>query len=152
MTAREKWRRLGESDLAGTVSQKEIDVYRRSEPVDGSDPVAALLERTGRMIRGYMRSVPQIRTDPHDEASIPEGLVNAACDYAAFDVLKRQPLPISEDRRAARRDAIALFAKIAERKFIPSSWAGEDAGATPAAARQAIKSRRRVRADGLNGY
>ena len=46
------WRTVSETDLAATLSQAEIDAYRASGPIDGSDRVGALLERTVATVRG----------------------------------------------------------------------------------------------------
>ena len=62
-------------------------------------------------------------------------LVPPALDYAAFDLLKRFRLPIPEDRREARRQAIDLFARVAERKLaVEPDGEGEEAGASPSTA------------------
>ena len=113
------WRRLTKADLAGTLSQKEIDVYRQSAPA-GSDPVAGLLSRTAEMVRGYCRAGRSVRV-PADDGLVPESLVSAACDYAAFDVLKRFPTPVGEDRRRARDQALELFKAVAAGNVIPES-------------------------------
>ncbi len=102
------WRTLQISDLTATLSQAELDAFRRSAGYDGQDPCDALLSRTAEMIRGYCKANPQVSICP-DGGTIPEALVSAACDYAAYDVLKRMPVDVGEDRRRARTEAIQLF-------------------------------------------
>ena len=47
------WRAVDENDLAATLSQREIDAFRRSGGVDGSDPMVRLLSRTVAFVRGF---------------------------------------------------------------------------------------------------
>lgn len=120
------WRDLTETDLAGTLSEKEIAAYRQSAAgAEGGDPIAALLTRTARLVRSYIRAGGRVSL-PSDDASIPEAMVSPACDYAAFDVLKRMPVAVGEDRRRAREQAISLFERLAEGRVVPESPDGED--------------------------
>lgn len=105
------WRQPTESDLVATLSAREVEAYRRSAEF-ASDPVSALLLRTGEMARGYLRQ-SGVAMSPV-AASIPEGLVSAVCDYAAFDILKRLPTAVGEDRRRARDEAVKLFEAVAK--------------------------------------
>ena len=127
------WRTLKKADLAATLSQKEIDAYQQSAAPSGgrADPVADLLGRTAEMVRGYCRANRSLRVSPVP-GTIPESLVSPAMDYAAFDVLKRMPTPISEPRQKARDAAVALFERVADGDFTPED--AEDAGETPASA------------------
>lgn len=108
------WCELTESDLLCSVSQKEVDTYRQSMPWD-QDGVSGLLARTAKYVRGCIVSGARITALPPDN-TIPASLVSAAVDYAAYDLLKRFPVAVSEDRRRARADARALFDAIAEGK------------------------------------
>ena len=119
------WRRLTKADLGATISQKEIDAYRQSAPA-GTDAVADLLSRTAEMARGYCRANRAVKL-PADGESVPGSLVAACCDYAAYDVLKRQPVPVGEDRRLAREQAVELFKAVARGDVTPES-ADEEAG------------------------
>lgn len=123
------WRTLTKRDLEGTLSQKELDAYRQS--AGGSRPIEDLLERTAEMCRGYCRAGRSVRV-PVEEGLVPESLISACCDYAAYDVLKRMPVPVNEDRRLARTQALELFQAVAKGEVIPESY---DASADdPAAA------------------
>lgn len=129
------WRTLTEQDLAATLSQDEIGKYRRSHP-DGADPVSDLLSRTAELVRAYCRANRSVRV-PASAGLVPESLVSPAMDYAAFDVLKRLPLKVGEDRRKARDDAVALLEAVAAGRVTPESADDElDAAAagSPAAA------------------
>lgn len=122
------WRQLTIADIAGTLSAAELDAFSKSNGGSGTDPVADLLMRTANLVRSYIRtnkSVAQSSTP----GTIPESLVSPACDYAAFDVLKRLNRTINEDRRRAREDAIALFDRVAAGKVeVEQGEEGIDAG------------------------
>lgn len=130
------WCELTESDLLCTISRKELDTYRQSMPWS-QDCVAGLLARTAQYVRGCIASGGRIANIPSGNL-IPASLVGAAVDYAAYDLLKRFPVQVSEDRRRARSDAKALFDAIAEgKRTVESPDASSDDGApavTPIAA------------------
>lgn len=108
------WRTVTESDLAATLSQKEIDVYRQSSAPDGSDPVRRLIGSTVDYVRGCVAAGGPVRMGP--PGTIPRGLVIPAMDYAMGKVLVRLNISLNEDRREALRRAVELFAQIAEGK------------------------------------
>lgn len=126
------WRTLTFDDIAATLSSRELEAFRQSSPIGGDDPVDALLSRTAGLVRSYIRANGHVGLS-RVPASLPESLISPACDYAAFDILKRMPVPISEDRRRAREQAIALFEKIARREVTPEPDHPDD-GAGQAAA------------------
>ncbi len=130
------WCELTESDLLCSVSQKEVDTYRQSMPWD-QDCVSGLLTRTAKYVRGCIVSGARITALPPGN-TIPASLVSAAVDYAAYDLLKRFPVAVSEDRRRARSDAKTLFDTIAEgKRTVESPDSSSDDGApavTPIAA------------------
>lgn len=108
------WRTVSEADLAATLAQREIDVYRQSSALDGSDPVERLLGSTVDYVRGCIASGGPTRMGP--ARTIPRGLVIPAMDFAMGKVLVRINVPLNEDRREALRKAEELFAGIAEGK------------------------------------
>ncbi len=118
------WRTVDENDLAATLSQKEIDKFRRDVPADGSDAVARLLERTVSAVRGWIGCNPAVRMGP--KGTIPCCLVSPAMDYAALDVLKRVDIDPTEARREARRKAEELFEKIATGQLGCESYAEDE--------------------------
>lgn len=127
------WRALTEGDLAAYLSRTEVDAYRRSADYT-ADAVASILAATGSLVRAHVRS-GGVRVSPASAPAIPEALVPPAVDYAAFDLLKRFRIPVTEDRREARRQAIDLFARVAARKLAVEPEAeGEEAGASPSTA------------------
>lgn len=129
------WRTVDETDLAATVSQSEIEAFCKDGPLDGSDPVARLLESTVETVRGYLSCNGALKMGPAQ--TIPRGLVIPAMDFAAAKVLNRIGVPLSEDRRKALEKAETLFEKISQGAITPESYSEDGAGddsARPASA------------------
>ena len=124
------WRQPQLKDIAATLSQKELDAYRQAPDfASGADPVTDLLARTAAFVRGKIRANGRVKMSP-DPLEIPASLVSTAMDYAAYDVLKRQPVKMTEERQRAREQAIAELDKVARREVMPEDYqGGEDAGA-----------------------
>ena len=114
------WRTISETDLASSLSQEEVDKYRRSSPRDGADPVARLLASTVETVRGYVACNGAVRMGP--AGTIPGGLVIPAMDYAMGKVLVRQNIALNDDRREALRKAQERFEAIAAGKITPESY------------------------------
>lgn len=114
------WRTVSETDLAATIAQGEIDAYRASGPVDGSDRVEALLGRTVSTVRGWISCNGSVRMGPL--GTLPLSLISPAMDYAAYDLLKSQNIEANETRTRARERAEQLFEKIATGVFKPESY------------------------------
>ena len=122
------WRKPTVADIAATLSQNELDAYRQlPEFKSGADPIEALLSRTVSYVRAKIRRNGQVRMSPSAD-ELPESLISPAMDYAAFDILKRQPVNMTEERRQAREQAIAEFERVADGRSTPESYeGGEDA-------------------------
>ena len=114
------WREVDENDLAATLSQGEIDAFRQDGALDGSDPVARLLESTVSLVRSYCSMNGSVRMGP--PGTIPCALVIPAMDYAMAKVLNRLAVPLSEDRRSALRKAEETFDNIAKGVITPESY------------------------------
>ena len=110
-------------DLTATVSAAEITAF--GECADFTDAVDAILARTVSFVRGFVRA-GRVRLAA-DAGSIPASLLAPAIDYAASDLLKRFNVPMSEDRRKARADALALFEKVAARQLAVEPADGAEA-------------------------
>lgn len=129
------WRTVDENDLAATISQSEIDAFRRDGATDGSDAVARLLDSTVSYVRSFCTMNGRVKMGP--DGTIPAGLVVPAMDYASAKVLKRIDVPLNEDRRAALKRAEELFEKISQGAITPESYAADgqlDDDARPASA------------------
>ena len=124
------WIKPTRDDLTATTSADEVAAFGGS--ADFSDAVDAILARTADLVRGYVRAggakVPAV------PGTIPPSLLAPAMDYAAFDLLKRFNIPVSEDRRRARADAIDLLEKVAERKIAVEPADDEEPAAAAVAA------------------
>jgi hypothetical protein len=115
------WRKPTLEDIAATLSAKELEAFRSSTSFEAGDPVEALIQRTAEMVRSYCRANRALKVSPA-EGELPESLISPAMDYAAFDILKRLPLAIGEDRRKARDSALELFEKVSQNKITPESF------------------------------
>lgn len=116
------WRRPELRDIAAKLNQRELDAYRQHPDfASAADPVADLLEMTAESVRGFCRSNRQIRMSP-EAGSIPEGLLAFAMDIAAYDVLTRINVKVSEDRKAKWEKALEWLEKVAAGTLTPESW------------------------------
>lgn len=122
------WRVCTLTDISATLSQDELDAYRRSAGFDGSDPVEELLTRTADLVRGYCAAGNVAMSPTVHE--IPESLVSPAMDYAAVDILKRLPITVSETRLRAREQALQLFREIASGDYRPEPYGEDPPGST----------------------
>jgi len=145
------WRTVDETDLAATIAQDEIDAYRASGPNDGSDLVSRLLARTVAMVRGCIATNGKVaKMGP--SGTLPESLISPAMDYAAADILKRQSVEMTEDRRKARESAERLFERVSRGEFTPEGDVADDASATDGPAIEVVSTvRDRVTAAKLEG-
>lgn len=144
------WRAVDESDLAATTAQSEVEAFRADGALDGSDPVARLLTRTVAFVRGYIARNGNVAMGP--SGTLPESLISPAMDYAASDVLKRIGVPLNEDRRKAREDALRLFRDVASGAFTPESYGASGSASTGGPAIEVVaETRPRVTAPKLEG-
>lgn len=128
------WIEPTESDLAASLSQGEIDAFRRDGALDGSDSVSPLLNRTTSLVRTWIASGGRC-SKMGPVGTIPAGLVIPAMDYAMAKVLNRINVPLSEDRRAALKRAEEIFDKIARGEIAVENYVEEgevEASASPA--------------------
>ena len=128
------WRSITEADVVSTLSRKEVDAFRQSVD-EGGTLLDDLCRRTAQMVRAYIRAGARVSVSA-DGDTIPEGLISPACDYLVFDLLKRMPVPVGEDRRRAREQAIALFDDLAAGKVIPESVDAAEVRRSPSYARR----------------
>lgn len=128
------WVKPTETDLAANLSQGEVDAFRRDGALDGTDPVAPLLDRTASLVRTWIASGGRC-SKMGPAGTIPAGLVIPAMDYAMAKVLNRISVPLTEDRRNALKRAEEIFDKIANGEIAVENYvAGSEAGvsASPA--------------------
>ena len=116
------WIKPDETDLAANLSQGEIDAFRADGPLDGSDPVPALLDRTVQLVRANIAAGGRC-SKMGPAGTCPAGLVIPAMDYAMAKVLNRISVPLTEDRRNALKRAEEIFDKIAHGEIAVESYA-----------------------------
>jgi len=63
---------------------------------------------------------------PADESLMPPSLLASAMDYAAYDLLKRFSVEISEPRRRAREDALSIFKEVGAGRMAVEPHEDED--------------------------
>lgn len=145
------WITPSEQDLAGTVSQREIDLFRSSPAASmAADPVADTIAAAADLARGYCRSNGNLRLGP--AGTIPRSLLAPVLDIAAYNILKRLPVPVGEDRRKAYEEAMRILRDVAEGRTTPEGHGeAEDAASGTVAVQVAVSSRRRVTSEKLEG-
>lgn len=146
------WRKPTADDLVTTLSSTEVAAYLRLAAEDNGDAlIARLLESTADLVRSYCRSHGNVRLSP-EPGTIPASLLAPAMDYAAFDLLKRLPLVITEPRTQARADALRIFRDVADGRYTPESHgAPPDAASGKVSIQIARQSHRRVTPEKLEG-
>lgn len=117
------WRPLSKDDLLAKLEENEINAFSKRSWT--ADPIPAILDMTGDMVRDACRSNGNVRLSP-EQHSIPSGCVTFAADYAVVDLLKRMALTVNEDRRRARKEALDYFARISEGKMTPESFGASE--------------------------
>ena len=123
------WRKPTNEDLVAALSQVEVDEYKKSpEFEENTDPTAEILADTAEFVRGYVRRLENkggVKMHP-DAGYIPASLMNPAMDIAAFRVLKRFNLSITDARQKAYDSALDILKDVAEEKLMPESYAEDE--------------------------
>ncbi len=144
------WREPTEDDIIASISQAELDSYKRSANWE-ADPVDILCQRAAAYARDHIRSNPRIILSPNAH-EIPESCISPAMDYLAVDVCKRIGQAATEERKEARKEAIDFFKRIAEGKLIVESYGAEENQSATGAAAEIIKeSRSKMTPEKLEG-
>lgn len=124
------WRSPTKKDLAATLSQAEIDLFKKSpEFQSAEDPQETILKDVAAMIRSHIRRNRQITMAP-GQYEIPESLMSYAMDFAAFRILKRFGKVVNESRTKAYEDARDQFNKVSNNEVTVESWTKEESDET----------------------
>lgn len=144
------WRAPAEKDLSSSISASEIEAYRTAcADEEQGDPITSLLTRGVDHVRGYIRANGKIVLGP--KGTLPESLIAPCMDYIAYDVVKRVPRANTEDRRAARRDAVTLFGRVQSGTFDVESYGAQETQGSSQSAELASSSTRRVTSQSMDG-
>lgn len=109
------WRKVTESDLTSSLSQSEVEAFRRSADFE-HDPVEKQLAGVVAKVRGYIRASRTVALDP-DETTIPESLVSDAMDFLRYEILTRLDIVVNESRTKAYERALETFKEVANGTF-----------------------------------
>lgn len=146
------WRAPTNDDLTSTLSKREVGLFcGMDDAVGGADTVAGILAETVALVRAYCRSNGNVRLSP-DAATIPASLMGPAMDYAAYNLLKRLPVPIEEARTHAYDSALRILRDIASGTLTPEGHGdAPESTSGKVAVQQAALSRRRVTSANMEG-
>ena len=111
------WRKLNLDDLDACLSESERSAFGEGD-TSQADPLGRQLHTVTGMVRGMIRS-GRLCPVPDDPLLIPEMLVPAALDIAAWNILKRLRIPVGEARRLAYEKATALLERVATGAIVP---------------------------------
>lgn len=114
------WRKVLESDLNSSLSQSEIEAYRRSADFE-HDPVESQIRQICAYVRGCIRSGGAKVRIAREEDWLPESLISPAMDYMRYQILTRMNQPVNESRTKAYENALALFNELRKGEFVPES-------------------------------
>lgn len=109
------WRKVEESDLIASLSQDEVDAFRRSADFE-HDPIDRQIAAVVGKVRGYIAASRTVALDP-DPATLPEALVSDAMDYLRFEILSRLDVVVNESRTKAWESAKETFRDVSTGKI-----------------------------------
>ena len=135
------WRTVDESDLAATLSQSEVDMYRRDGAADGSDRISTLLAHSVAFARDAVRQGGRCAA-LGPAGTLPDALVPVVMDYAMGKVLTALAVPLNDDRRRARDDAKAYLERVAAGEIAIPSYGIDDETSTGTSAIEVVTSSR----------
>jgi hypothetical protein len=125
------WRELTEEDVQGVLSEPEATAYQDAAAASGQDVLTDALTTVVNQCRGYIGDNPANTLAAG--LTLPERVHLSALHIIRVELLTRLDLEVSEDRRAAKRDAIRFFERVSDGKVAIESPTGEtdDSGSSP---------------------
>jgi phage gp36-like protein len=136
------------SNLLASVSKDELEKAASLGIEMDQDIVAEIISRTVNFVRGYIRKGGY---EMGDSGKLPQELLAPAMDYAAFDLFKRIGGKLSDERKAARNDALQIFKSVAKSEVGLEDPAGSDAASTAASAPSMSSATRNYGRDNEDG-
>lgn len=126
------WIAITEANVVTHISGTELEALRAAAIADGQvDPVQPSIDQATDEVRGY---VAACATNPlGDAGTIPERLLNAACDMIVAIIIGRVPgYDIDDPRNEKYKNAIKLLERVASCAFaIEDPNAEDDSSSTP---------------------
>lgn len=119
------WRKPTRDDLVATLSQVEVDAFEQSKEFQTqANVVERIIEDSAELLRGYLRRLENqggLRIHPED-GYIPNGLMNPTMDIAAFKILKRFNLEVTNARQQAYDEAMKTLRDVAAQRHMAESY------------------------------
>lgn len=112
------WRAITQDDVLTALTGPELSATRTAAIAVGqADPLPAVIQSVTDEVRGYIAGSVSITLGA--EGTIPDKLVNTACDMAVWYLLKRLPVKslITEARRDAYDEAMRKLRDVAANRF-----------------------------------
>ncbi len=147
------WTEIAESDVITKLSGPEIAAMKTAAlQAAQTNPLPGVIAQVVLEIRGYVAACPNNTLG--DGSTIPNELLGAAISRIRFELATRLPVAslLTEDRRAANRDALTLLRDVAACKFlvVQPETADDDQAGGPAVENVSTTTKRYGR-DRLSG-
>ncbi len=113
------WIILTEALVLGKLAGPELAALKTKALAVGQDnPLPDVIDQVTREVRGYVKANANNLLDANPY-SIPDELTTATLNRVRFELATRLPVSslLTEDRRQANRDAIAMFRDVAAGRF-----------------------------------
>lgn len=124
------WREPDGEDFAAAINAVELEEFNTlPEFKSHADPTKRIMADAAEFVRGYCRRLENkggIKVCP-TEGTVPASLMSVTMDIAAFRLLKRFNLTITDARQKAFDAALEVLRDVAEEKMIPESFVDEEA-------------------------
>ena len=116
------------------MSAPELSAYQAAAIGQGQDPMNDAISTVVDQCRGYIADNPS--NSLAAGSTLPERCILPALHMVRVEIITRCDMEVAEDRRAAKRDAIRFFERVADGKITIEQPDGEDldteASAAPA--------------------
>lgn len=112
------WVAVTEANVITKLSGPEIAAMKSvALQAAQTNPLPEIITQVIREVRGYVAACA--RNTLGDGVTLPDELLGAAVSRIRYELATRLPVPslLTEDRRAANRDAIELFRDVAACRF-----------------------------------
>lgn len=143
------WREITEADVQGVLNAPEVTAYQRAAIATGQNVLAQATAAVVEMCRSYIADNPQNTLAAG--VTLPERAILSACHIIRVELLTRLNIPVSEDRRKDKTEAIRFFERLADAKGVVERPDGADTDAMPAPSPKIRARLKKFRRDQQNG-